>query len=317
MPPPPRRTGAAPLCSAAVLLCSALLAACQPPPDGAGSAAPSGSPASPSAVQSGAPSARDGAPEVAFTLADERITESSGLAASPRHKGVHWTVNDSDDGPHVYAVDSSDGRTVARITMRGIAPRDVEAVSVGPGGRIWVGDVGDNLGGTWNEVYLYSFEEPARLADRTVDVVRYRVRYAGGPRDAEAVMVHPVTGRVYIADKVRSGGALHAGPRELSPSGVNTFTEVADGLGWITDGAFSPDGSRLVLRGYFSADVFRWEDGRPEHLARTTVPFQRQGESVSFTADGRALLYGSEGVRSQVWRVDLAGDRLPDSARPR
>ncbi|MEW1678904.1 hypothetical protein AB0O47_37515 [Streptomyces noursei] len=253
----------------------------------------------------------------AFTLTDPRITESSGLAASRAHPGVYWTHNDSDDGPYVYAVDAATGRTVATVTLRGIgAPRDVEAISVGPDGRIYVGDIGDNLGGSWDHVWIYRFPEPAQLRDTTVTAEQFTVRYADGPRDAEALMVHPKTGRVYLASKKQGGGAaLYEGPARLSASGSNTFRKVAPIDLWVTDGAFSPDGSRLVLRGYFGAQAYRWRDGRPECLGPVAVPLQRQGESVSFTPDGRTLMYGSEGRDSQVEPVALSGDQLPDAAR--
>lgn len=127
-----------------------------------------------------------------FTISDPRITESSGLAASRKHPGIYWTHNDSDDGPYVYAVDGRSGRTVARITLRGIGtPRDVEAISMGPDGNVYVGDIGDNLGGTWNHVWIYRFPEPKKLRDATVTAAQFDVKYADGPRDAEALMVHP------------------------------------------------------------------------------------------------------------------------------
>ncbi|MFF8774438.1 hypothetical protein [Kitasatospora sp. NPDC015120] len=262
-----------------------------------------------------APPARaaDGAGQ-AFTIGDPRITESSGLAASLRHPGVYWTHNDSDDGPYLYAVDSQ-GRTVATVTLRGIEPRDVEAVSLGPDGRLYVGDIGDNLGGKWPEVWIYAFAEPAELRDQAVQVTRYKVRYEDGPRDAEALMVHPVTGRAYIASKKQGGGGLYQGPEQLSPNAVNTFRRIADAP-WTTDGAFSPDGTRLVLRGYFSATLYRWKDGAPSGGEALSTPFQRQGESVTFSTDGRALLYGSEGRDSPVWRSPLDDDQLPDTVRP-
>ncbi|MFJ6138135.1 hypothetical protein [Kitasatospora sp. NPDC092286] len=257
--------------------------------------------------------AADGAGEL-FTLTDPRITESSGLAASQAHPGVYWTHNDSDDGPYVYAVDS-EGRTVATVTLRGVKPRDVEAISLGPDGRLYLGDIGDNLGGTWPEVWIYAFAEPAELRDQTVDAVRYRVRYEDGPRDAEALMVHPVTGRAYIASKKQGGGGLYQGPEKLSATGVNTFRRIGDAP-WTTDGAFSPDGTRLVLRGYFSATLYRWQDGAPGQPTPLSAPLQRQGESVTFTADGRALLYGSEGKGSPVWRSPLGDGQLPDTVQP-
>ncbi|MFF2043417.1 hypothetical protein ACFVVX_23650 [Kitasatospora sp. NPDC058170] len=249
-----------------------------------------------------------------FTIGDPRITESSGLAASRSHPGVYWTHNDSDDGPYVYAVDSQ-GRTVATVTLRGVEPRDVEAISLGPDGRLYLGDIGDNLGGKWPEVWIYAFAEPAELRDQTVDAVRYRVRYEDGPRDAEALMVHPVTGRAYIASKKQGGGGLYQGPEKLSASGINTFRRVAD-VPWITDGAFSPDGTRLVLRGYLGATLYRWQGDAPVKPAPLSAPWQGQGESVTFSADGRAVLYGAEGKNSPVWREPLDNDQLPDTVPP-
>ncbi|MFP8961543.1 hypothetical protein ACLIYP_13435 [Streptomyces nanhaiensis] len=250
-----------------------------------------------------------------FTIEDERITESSGLAAGRAHPGVYWTHNDSDDGPYVYAIDGRTGETVATVTLTGVSPRDVEAVSVGPDGDVYVGDIGDNFGGRWPEVWIYRFAEPERLADQAVEVTRHTVRYADGPRDAESLAVHPVTGRVYIVSKHEDGGALYAGPEELPASGAATFTRVADIDLWATDAAFSPDGTRLAVRGYFGGTMYAWEDDRPRELGRLTVPVQRQGESVTFTPDGRTLLYGTEGERSPVQPMPLTEDQLPESAR--
>jgi hypothetical protein len=256
--------------------------------------------------------ADDGSP-AAFTISDPRITESSGLAASRLHPGVYWTHNDSGDGPYVYAIDSATGKTVARVAMRGVHVRDVEAISTGPDGTLYIGDIGDNLGGSWPRVWIYRFPEPRRLRDQTVDVTRYTVRYDAGPRDAEALMVHPRTGRVYIASKNEDGGHLYAGPAELSTKTTNVFRSVAD-VPWVTDGAFSPDGTRLVLRGYFWASDYRWAGGRPQKIGGLDLPMQQQGESVTFSADGRAVMYGSEGADSQVRPERLSGDDLPDSA---
>lgn len=252
-----------------------------------------------------------------FTIGDPRITESSGLAASRAHPGIYWTHNDSDDGPYVYAVDGRTGRTVARITLRGIGkPRDAEAISTGPDGNIYVGDIGDNLGGSWNHVWIYRFPEPKKLRDATVTATQFDVKYADGPRDAEALMVHPKTGRVYIASKKQDGGgALYAGPQRLTTSGTNVFQRVAPIDLWVTDGAFSPDGTRLVMRSYFGARIYRWQDGRPKDLGSVGVPVQQQGESVTFTPDGRTLMYGSEGNGSEVKPVGLSDDQLPDSAK--
>ncbi|KOX21115.1 MULTISPECIES: hypothetical protein [unclassified Streptomyces] len=255
-------------------------------------------------------------PDRDFTIQDTRITESSGLAASRAHPGIYWTHNDQ-DAPLIYGVDSRTGKTVATLTMQGVGtPRDMEAISVGPDGDVYVGDVGDNLDGSWDHVWIYRFPEPKVLKDQKVAAKQYVVKYADGPRNAEALMVHPKTGRVYIASKNEDGGGLYAGPERLSSSGANVFRRVGE-VPWVTDGAFSPDGGRLVLRGYFTAREYAWKDGRPEgEGAPVGVPFQGQAESVTYTADGSALMFGSEGRSSRVLRVEPPSGGRPDAETP-
>ncbi|MDO0927187.1 WD40 repeat domain-containing protein [Streptomyces sp. TG1A-8] len=251
-------------------------------------------------------SAADG--DRGFTIKDPRITESSGLAASHLHPGVYWTHNDSDDGPYLYAVDSATGKTVATVTLRGIgSPRDVEAVSIGPGNQIYVGDIGDNLGGKWPYVWIYRLPEPKVLEDQAVTAVQYVVKYADGARDAESLVVHPKTGRVYIIDKNQDGGHLYQGPAHLSASGANVFEPVAPVDLWATDAAFSPDGRQLAVRGYFGGVYYGFDGGRIKREGRLDVPLQGQGESLTYSADGTRLMYGSEGADSSVQAEDAPG----------
>ncbi|MEU5594369.1 WD40 repeat domain-containing protein [Streptomyces sp. NPDC020298] len=247
----------------------------------------------------------DGAGDQGFTIKDPKITESSGLAASHLHPGIYWTHNDSDDGPYIYAVDSRTGKTVATLTLKGIgSPRDVEAISIGPGNEIYVGDIGDNLGGKWSYVWVYKLPEPKVLKDQTVTATQYVVKYADGPRNAESLLVHPKTGRVYIIDKNEDGGHLYEGPARLSSSGSNIFKPVAAIDLWATDAAFSPNGRQLAVRGYFGGIYYDWDGGKIKRRGRLDVPLQGQGESVSYSPDGTKLMYGSEGADSSVQAED-------------
>ncbi|MFJ3232327.1 WD40 repeat domain-containing protein [Streptomyces sp. NPDC086787] len=254
------------------------------------------------------PASADGGGDEGFTIKDPRITESSGLAASHLHPGIYWTHNDSNDGPYIYAVDSGTGKTVARVTLRGVgAPRDVEAISIGPDNQIYVGDIGDNYDGKWPYVWIYRLPEPKELKDQTVKATQYVVKYADGPRNAESMVVHPKTGRVYIIDKDEDGGHLYEGPAKLSTSGSNTFKPVAPVDLWATDAAFSPNGTQLAVRGYFGGIRYDWNGGRIERKERLEVPLQGQGESITYSADGSKLMYGSEGTDSTVVAKDAPG----------
>jgi MYXO-CTERM domain-containing protein len=259
-------------------------------------------------------SAADG--DQGFTIKDSRITESSGLAASRLHPGIYWTHNDSDDGPYLYAVDSATGETVARLTLTGIgSPRDVEAISIGPDNQIYVGDIGDNLGGTWPYVWIYQLPEPKVLKDQTLRATQYVVKYSDGPRNAESLVVDPKTGRAYIIDKNEDGGHLYEGPAKLSASGTNIFKPVATVDLWATDAAISPNGEQLAVRGYFGGIYYDWNGGKIKRAGRLNVPLQGQGESVTYTDDGTRLLYGSEGSDSSVQAEDAPGGSSSSSSK--
>lgn len=257
-------------------------------------------------------SAADG--DQSFTIRDPRITESSGLAASRQHPGIYWTHNDQDKGAYLYAVDSGTGKTVATITMTGVGtPRDVEGIAMGPDNQLYVGDIGDNFGGRWPYVWVYKLPEPRTLKDQTIRATQYVVKYSDGPRDAESLVVHPKTGRVYIIDKKEEGGHLYEGPAELSPSGSNVFKPISPVDLWATDAAFSPDGRRLAVRGYFGGIWYDWNGGEIKREGRLSVPLQGQGESLSYSADGTKVMYGSEGTDSPVTAEDAPGDSGSES----
>ena len=45
------------------------------------------------------------------------------------------------------------------------APRDVEAISIGPDGDLYAGHMGHNLGGEWDHVWIYKLPEPKVLEE--------------------------------------------------------------------------------------------------------------------------------------------------------
>ena len=259
-------------------------------------------------------SAQESGPRSLFSYADARITESSGLASSAVHGGIVYTHNDNETAARIYAVDR-EGKTRAVYTLRGVTPRDWEGIAIGktPAGAsaIFVGDIGDNFGGAWPEIWVYRFAEQETLASRTLTATRFRFKYEDGPRNAEALLVDPRENRIYIVSKESQDAGIYLAPPmdQLSEDKVNVLRRIAPAPATITDGAFSPDGRRLVLRDYVFAHIYAEPDG--ERLARIMLPVQPQGEAATFTRDGKSLLVGSEGTRSQVWQVPLPASALP------
>lgn len=256
-----------------------------------------------------------GNPTPVATFGDKRITESSGLAVSRRHPGVLWTINDSGDEPRLYAV-GEDGTVRAVLTLGGVAASDFEALAGGPAHSLWAADIGDN-DAERSAVAVHAVTEPETLRSAVVVPQSYELRYPDGAHDAEALLVHPRTGRLSIVTKGLLGGAFYLAPPQLRADGVNRLVRGPDAPAVVTDGAWSPGGSRLALRGYGSARVL----AAPGQPARTVdLPLQPQGESLAWSLDGRALLVGSEGEDSRVYRVPVATDRqtvVASSPQPR
>ncbi|WP_083958989.1 hypothetical protein [Herbidospora mongoliensis] len=246
-----------------------------------------------------------------FEFADSRITESSGLAVSPTHPGIVYTHNDSAAAAVFYAVDGSTGRTKAAYTITNAEARDWEGMAAyrdqAGRGVLFFGDIGDNLDGAWSDISVYEVAEPTRLRGGSLEAVRYRFRYADGARNAEGLMVDPRTGRLYVVTK-EFDGLIYAAPKQLRTDRVNVLKRVGSAPTMATDAAFAPDGSSFVVRTYFSATLYRKVD---DEISGVGMPMLRQAESITYSADGKSLLTGSEGEHSPVVRVPLPEAAVP------
>jgi hypothetical protein len=241
-------------------------------------------------------SAGDGAPEgqVAFRFADPEIVESSGLVATD-----DWvaTINDSGDSGRVFAVDPATGETVG-TTSWADEPDDLEALAPAGPGHVWVGDTGDN-GGSRDSISVRRV--PVGPGDRTTDSPAVELSYRDGGRDAEALLAHPRTGRLYVVTKGVFAGEVHAAPRRLAP-GPHQLQPLGRVGGIVTDGAFMPDGRHLVLRTYTRAVVHAFPS--LEQVGAWDLPEQPQGEGLAVAPDG-SLLLGTEGQDAEVLRVEI------------
>jgi hypothetical protein len=233
-------------------------------------------------------------PRPLLRLADPAIVESSGLVA---RDGLLQTVNDSGDEARVFTVDR-DGRTVG-VTRWDAAPVDVEALAPGPPGRVWVGDIGDNTASR-DSVAVTSV--PVGRGSPGGATPTYPLVLPGGAADAETLLAHPRTGRLYVVTKGVLGGQLLAAPPDLEPDRANRLRLVGRTMALVTDGAFLRDGRHVVLRDYTRAVVHTFPG--LEEVGEVPLPTQEQGEGVAVADDGR-LLVSSEGVRAPVHAVDL------------
>ena len=247
-------------------------------------------------------------------IRDSRIAESSGLAPSLSRPGLLWTHNDSGNSARIYAIGPTGG-TIDAVKISGTLNRDWEAIAAfqDRSGRsmLALGDIGDN-----NEVHesaeIVVLAEPAAGQTKARPIALLHVRYPTGPANAEALMVAPTTGRIYLVTKDLLGARMFAVPAATWPgsdAGTATLEPVGTvPFGLVTDGTFLPDG-RIVLRNYSSIVVLSGPGlpagERLQVIASQDTPVQEQGESVALATGGTALMVGSEGSHQPVYRIAL------------
>lgn len=270
-----------------------------------------------------------GPPARLGTLEESAIKESSGIVASRTTPGVYWTHNDSGAGPFIYAFDSrGGGRGVWRVT--GAAARDWEDMAAGPGptrgtNYLYIGDVGDN-DGRRSEIIVYRIPEPTIKAEDTdskkskpqsTEVAEaIRLRYPEGKHDAEALLVHPVTGNIYILTKIPfANPTIYEAHAPFSTSETTTLVRIGElkipgHFGGITGGTISPDGLRVALCDYLRGyEIVLANSGAEfntiwkQPLRPIDIGQREQGEAIGYRLDGKALLATSEGRRAPLIQV--------------
>jgi len=268
-------------------------------------------------------------PSVIAWLEDAAVRESSGLVASRRNPGLLWTHNDSGDGPFLYALDEQGMRRgVWRVS--GAEADDWEDIAAGPGPQpgssyLYVGDIGDNEEAR-SEITVYRVSEPevtpsaadsrrkSPLATEPAEAIR--LQYPDGRHNAEALLVHPVTGDIYVITKtLEAAPSVYKLAAPYTTSALNklrllgTIRSVPIGL--ITGGDVAPDGNGVVLCDYFGAYELRLPDSASffdevwgQAASGIDLGTRRQGESVCYGAGGDALYATSEERPTPLIKVE-------------
>ncbi|MBN1818799.1 MAG: hypothetical protein JW828_15665 [Sedimentisphaerales bacterium] len=260
-------------------------------------------------------------PKILGNVDTPKIKEISGFVASRRNPGILWVHNDSGDLPRVYALNKK-GQHKATFVLRGASARDWEDMAIGPGPEqgvsyLYLGDIGDN-NALWNTVAVYCVPEPAvdpngPAVEKALDeVVSIRLKYPDGPRDAETLLVDPITKDLYLISKRDRRSRVYRGAYPYTTNAVHVMTFVGE-LPWAgsTGGDVCFDGRLVLVRNYAYAGLWIREIDKPLHEAfsrppiRVPVPREPMGESIAFSNDGKAYLTVAEGLHRPLYLFPL------------
>jgi hypothetical protein len=211
--------------------------------------------------------------------------------------------------------------------VAGATAIDWEDMAAGPGPvagnyYLYIGDTGDNQSQR-DHIAVYRIPEPnlklgpsANKPSLTAAADVIRLRYPDGAHDAESLLVHPITGNIYIVTKVLfANPGIYEAAAPQSLKGVTTLKRIGTlevpSLfgGIITGGAISPDGRRAVFCDYMQGyeAVLDGNESFAEiwkkPLRVIALGSRKQGEAITYRFDGKALLMTSEGSPMPLTQV--------------
>jgi hypothetical protein len=257
-------------------------------------------------------------------IASDAIDEASGIVASRRVDDVWWVHNDSGDSARVFAISGS-GQTLGEYTLSGASALDWEDIAAGPGptagvSYLYVGDIGDNAKSRSN-VQVYRVPEPlvhpaAPLSTPATltGVDTLNLKYPDGAHDAEALLVDPTNGQLFVITKDLVGGVAQVfrAPANLASGSTTTLTHVATvSLGFlqgVTAADITPAGDVVALRTYLGVFLYPRASGTTlasafsQTACAGAVASEPQGEGLGFTRDGRGYVTVSEGSHPPLHR---------------
>jgi len=251
------------------------------------------------------------------TIQSPEITEASGMVASRRHPDVLWVHNDSGSEPILYALNPQ-GKCLGRFHVTQAQARDWEDIAIGPGPDpaqdfLYIGDIGDNRAQR-DSITVYRVPEP-RVAQsvplilgRTAPVQAIQLAFPDKARDAETLLVDPLSGDIYIISKREFFSRVYRAAHPQSVTDVTTMKLV--GLlpwGFAVAGDISSDGQWIIVRGMFNATLFQRPAQQP--LARAfrgkmvALPLaqERQGEAICFDAQAQGYYTTSEQRNAPIY----------------
>ena len=265
------------------------------------------------------------------TASDNTIAlkEASGAARHSSWEEGVWMINDSGDSAMLYLLNLASGELVLSLKLEGLKNRDWEDMAsiTDSMGVHWlcIGDIGDNSA-VYSSVDIYAIHEP-ELKDfdtssnavqlyQSSEIKHWNYVYEDGARDAEALIVDPLSACPMIWSKQDERNRLYQLPSEPS-GGVDTARFIRSfpfGLSTSADCIKQDNGSMpIVLRSYQYALIWNRAAGEEAMEALNKVPLKLpyrgnevQGESIWWTHQGWATVSEEiAGIAPVIWHYLL------------
>ena len=247
------------------------------------------------------------------------INEASGIDAGQLNQNVLWTHNDSGDENRIFALDIG-GRNLATYQIAGATARDWEDIAIGPGpiqgqSYIYIGDIGDNAA-NFEYKYIYRFKEPKinynnfPMDSTITEIDIIKIKYPDGMRDAEALLIDPLTNDLIIISKREENVRVYLIPYPQNTDETNVPEIVASiNISQVTAGDISSSGNHVIIKNYDA--IYYWHRKEGQSLSEIfqippiNLPYvpEPQGEALCWSEDEKGYFTLSEEPNGEEARL--------------
>lgn len=234
-----------------------------------------------------------------------RLQEVSGMVASRTHPGLLWAINDSGNSPSLFLIDGQ-GKIIREYVVEGMVNFDWEDIAIytdttSGTTSLFIADIGDNLA-IRDFINVIELPEPQDLKDTLIRrFINHRFRFEDGARDAESLIVDPMTRVMYIISKREKNVRIYQAPSN-TPSSDTLLLTYKQSLPYhnINAADITQNGREILIKNYDA--IYYWKKNKgeslldalaraPERLIYTPEP---QGESIAWTIDNMGFYTLSE-----------------------
>ncbi|MBK8818193.1 MAG: hypothetical protein IPN49_03540 [Saprospiraceae bacterium] len=201
---------------------------------------------------------------IAGLIEHKSINEASGITASLSFPGHLWTHNDSGDEAKLFLMDDN-GKHISEISINNATNRDWEDIASGVDPYthkpyVMIADIGDN-DAKFKFVTLYQVFEPDEIPMRdTILSVskKWTIKYPDEQRDAETLMIDPVTHDLFILSKRDPEIFIYrvSFPYPIIDTIIAEKTATLP-FTQIVAGDISQDGKEILIKNYESVYYFK------------------------------------------------------------
>jgi hypothetical protein len=252
-------------------------------------------------------------------ISSTSLPEVSGIVDSRAVSDAFWVHNDRGDSARFFAMGHA-GNLLGTFPLAGATATDWEDIAInakpGGGNYLYLGDIGDN-DTERTEILIHRVDEPTSTESATIAVGSYSTAtllYPNGARNAESLLVDPLTSDIYIITKSATT-EIYSAPISAFDSATATTLVLRGILGSPLPTAsaadISPDGRHILVRNRTAGYLFERRTGQSvaDALEGTGIPFalgaEPQGEAIGWDSDGTSFYTASESNGSSIYRFDF------------